>query len=245
MSSDSRPEDLERLDHVGQPLDEPPSHSSARTPAARPCSHGAAPPSHRADHRAPRRDGDPCAGHLPAPGECRGRAARHRADRDSGLRHDAADDQRHVRSVDRRHTCLLRHHGGTCGEGSRVCPDPRISGRLRLGRVSRRDQRHAGHALQDQRADRDPGDPFGLSRWAATRLGRRRHQYRQRLHRLRPDQDPRHLFALLVHGGDRASSSPSSSAARAISAKPITSAATPGPQSSPASMSTGRCSASS
>ena len=42
-----------------------------------------------------------------------------------------------------------------------------------------------------------------LSRRAATGFRLRRNQYRQWLHGLRPDQDPGHLFAVLVHGGHR------------------------------------------
>ena len=106
-------------------------------------------------------------------------------------------------------------------------------------------QRRAGHPLQDQRADRHPGHAVDLSRRPAARLRRRRHQYRQRLHGLRPDADPRHLLAVLVHGGHRRCCSPSWSAAPAISGRPTTSAAMPGRRSCRASTSTARCSASS
>ncbi len=51
------------------------------------------------------------------------------------------------------------------------------------------DQRPPRHPLQDQRAHRHARDLVDLSRRTATRLGRRCHQYRQRLHRLRPDAD--------------------------------------------------------
>ena len=120
-----------------------------------------------------------------------------------------------------------------------------LPGRLRVGHAARRDQRLPRHQVQDQRPDRHAGDALDLSRRAAARLRRRRHQHRQRLHGLRPDADPRHLLALLVHGRHRRCSSPSSSAAPATSARPTTSAAMPGRRSCRASTSTARCSASS
>ena len=80
---------------------------------------------------------------------------------------------------------------------------PGVPGRVRMGHAARRHQRRAGHQVQDQCADRHAGDAVDLSRRAAAGLRRRRHQHRQRLHDLRPDADPGHLLALLVHGRDR------------------------------------------
>ena len=182
---------------------------------------------------------------LHAPGKRRRRPPRHGADRHPRLRHDGADDQRHVRSLDRRHPRLLRHHGRARRQAARPAAGRRLPGRLRLGHAARRHQRHAGHPLQDQRADRHAGDAVDLSRRSAARLRRRRHQYRQRLHDLRPDADPRHLLALLVHGGDRAALRLPGRPHPLSSGRPTTSAAMPGRRSCPASTSTARCSASS
>ncbi len=70
------------------------------------------------------------------PGECRRRAPGHRPDRHSRLRHDGADDQRHVRSVDRRHPGLLRHHGRRSPPSSWAPADAGVPGGLRVGQCS-------------------------------------------------------------------------------------------------------------
>ena len=66
-------------------------------------------------------DDDPRADDLPARRERGRRPPRHRADRHPGLRHDGADDQRHVRPVDRRHPRLFRHHGRARRQVARAC----------------------------------------------------------------------------------------------------------------------------
>ena len=126
-----------------------------------------------------------------------------------------------------------------------LAADPRVPGRLRLGRAARRHQRHAGHPVQDQRADRDAGDrcrsiaagcsssPAPASPTSATAT--------------RSSARPRSSASTRPSGSWPSSScsSPSWSAARATSARPTTSAAMPGRRSCRASMSTARCSASS